>query len=96
MPVRRSARIYELPGQSIRSLDEFYDEIALLLHFPDHFGRNLDALWDVLATDIEGPVELIWEDSAISKKSMGKNFARVSALLREVEKERKDFTVSFR
>jgi len=95
MPVRRSARIYELPGQSIRSLDEFYDEIALLLHFPDHFGRNLDALWDVLTTDIEGPVELIWEDSATSKKSMGKDFDRVSALLRDIEKEREDFTVSF-
>jgi ribonuclease inhibitor len=96
MPVRRSTRKYKLPGKSIHSLDEFYDEIALLLNFPDYFGRNLDALWDLLSTDIKGPLELIWEESATSKKSMGKDFARVSALLRDMEKEREDFTVFFR
>jgi ribonuclease inhibitor len=96
MPVRRSAGKYKLPGKSIQSLDRFYDEIALLFHFPDCFGRNLDALWDLLTTDIKGPVELIWEDSATSEKTMGKDFARVSALLRDIEKEREDFTVSFR
>jgi ribonuclease inhibitor len=95
MPVRRSTRKYKLPGKSIRTLDRFYDEIARLFHFPDYFGRNLDALWDLLTADIKGPVELIWEDSATSKKSMGKDFARVSALLRDIEKEREDFTVSF-
>ena len=89
-------RKYKLPGKSIHSLDEFYDEIGLLLNFPDHFGRNLDALWDLLTTDIKGPVELIWEESATSKKSMGKDFARVSALLQDIEKEREDFAVSFR
>jgi ribonuclease inhibitor len=96
MPVRQSTSKYKLRGKSIHSLDEFYDEIAHLFHFPDYFGRNLDALWDLLTTDIEGPVELIWEDSAISKKSMGKDFARVTDLLRNLVKERKDFTVSFR
>ena len=96
MPVRRSTSKYKLPGKSIHSLDEFYDEIARLLHFPDYFGRNLDALWDLLTTDIEGPVELIWEDSAISKKSMGKDFARVDALLQDLMKERRDFRVTFR
>jgi ribonuclease inhibitor len=95
MPVRRSTTKYKLPGKSIHSLDEFYDEIALLFHFPEYFGRNLDALWDLLSTDIKGPVELIWEESATSKRSMGRDFARVSALLRDIEKERKDFTVSF-
>ena len=95
MPVRQSTSNYRLPGKSIHSLDEFYDEIARLLHFPEYFGRNLDALWDLLTTDIVGPVELIWEDSAISKKSMGKDFARVTTLLRDLVKERKDFTVSF-
>jgi ribonuclease inhibitor len=95
MPVRRSTRKYKLPGKSIHSLDEFYDEIALLFLFPDYFGRNLDALWDLLTTDIKGPVELIWEDSATSKQFMGKDFTRVSALLRDLVEKRKDFTVSF-
>jgi ribonuclease inhibitor len=96
MPVKRSVKRFSLPGKAIRSVEEFYDEVARELHFPDHFGRNLDALWDVLTTDIEGPVELVWEDSADSRKSMGKDFEKISSLLQDVAKERKDFHVSFR
>jgi len=50
----------------------------------------------VLTTDVKGPVELVWEDSEASNKSMGKDFEKVAALLKEVEKEREDFRVSFR
>lgn len=96
MRVKRSTKKVKLAGKSIRSLDEFYDEIAKKLRFPDYFGRNLDALWDVLSTDVKGPVELIWEDSEASKKSMGKDFEKVSALLKDAEKEREDFKVFFR
>jgi len=93
--VKRSPKKVRLAGKSIRSLDEFYGEIAKKLRFPEHFGRNLDALWDVLTTDIKGPLELAWEDSELSKKSMGKDFEKVAALLRDVGKEREDFKVSF-
>ena len=96
MRVKRSTKKVKLAGKSIRSLDEFYDEIAKKLRFPDYFGRNLDALWDVLTTDVKGPVELAWEGSEASKKSMGKDFEKVSALLKDVEKEREDFKVIFR
>lgn len=96
MRVKRSTNKVKLAGKSIRSLEEFYGEIARKLRFPDHFGRNLDALWDVLTTDVKGPVELAWEDSEASKKSMGKDFEKVAALLREVGKEREDFKVSLR
>ncbi len=96
MRVKRSTKKVKLAGKSIRSLDEFYDEIAKKLRFPDYFGRNLDALWDVLTTDVKGPVELAWEDSEVSKNSMGKDFEKVAALLRDVGKEREDFKVSFR
>ena len=96
MRVKRSTKKVKLLGKSIRSLDEFYDEISKKLRFPDYFGRNLDALWDVLSTDVKGPVELTWEDSEVSEKAMGKDFEKVAALLRDVEKEREDFKVIFR
>jgi ribonuclease inhibitor len=94
--VKRSTNKVKLEGKSIRSLEDFYGEIARELHFPDSFGRNLDALWDVLTTDVQGPLELVWEDSEASKKSMGKDFEKIAALLKEVEKERDDFKVNFR
>jgi len=77
----------------VRSLDVFYDEIARQLDFPEHFGRNLDALWDVLSADIEGPIEVVWEHPEFSRLEMGAEFDRVLAVLKEVEKSRKDFRV---
>ena len=96
MPVRKGPKTYRLSGKTVQSLDQFYDEMALLFRFPPHFGRNMDALWDVLTAEVQGPVELIWEASAVSKKILGKDFARLASLLRDVEKERGDFTVRFR
>jgi len=92
MPVTRCI----LNGREIRSLDDFYDEIARQLPFPGYFGRNLDALWDILSTDIEGPVEILWEDAAASELALGKNFDRVASLLKDLEDERDDITVTFR
>lgn len=94
MPIKK-AKTYRISGLFIRSLDDFYTEISRALNFPEYFGRNLDALWDVLTTEIEGPCELIWEDAAKSRKWMGKDFERISGLLKEVEDERDDFHVIF-
>ena len=74
----------------IRSPAQFYDEVARQLDFPAHFGRNLDALWDVLANDIEGPLEIVWQDTGLSRKAMGDDFAKLVALLEEVAEERGD------
>ncbi len=82
-----------LNGRTIRSLDDLYDELETLLSLPEHFGRNLDALWDVLSIDIEGPFEIVWKQAHESKKRMGRDFDRVLKLLRELEKEREDFTL---
>lgn len=79
----------------IRSLDRLYDELARQLGFPDHFGRNLDALWDVLTTDIEGPVEIVWEDPEISRAALGDDYARLVSLLEEAVTERGDMTLAF-
>ena len=90
MPIKRCA----LNGLSIHSLDDLYDQLSNRLSLPAHFGRNLDALWDVLSTDIEGPFKIVWKHSDDSKKSMGKDFERVVKLLQELEEERDDFQLT--
>ena len=80
-----------LNGKAMRSLDDFYDRISTIKDMPEHFGRNLDALWDVLSTDVEGPFEIIWKKAETSKKLMGKDFDRIVKLLRNLEEERDDF-----
>jgi ribonuclease inhibitor len=87
MPVKR----YTLDGNKIRSLADFYDRLSILMKLPEHFGRNFDALWDVLATDIEGPLEINWKHADSSRKLMGKDFDQVVKLLQELEEERDDF-----
>ena len=90
-----SVKCCRLPGRMICSLDIFYDEVAHQLDLPAYFGRNLDALWDVLTTDIAGPVEVVWEHAAASRQAMGEDFDRVADLLKQVALERDDFQVRF-
>ncbi|MDA8099936.1 MAG: barstar family protein [Nitrospiraceae bacterium] len=80
-----------LDGTAVRSLEDFYDQLAARLPLPEHFGRNLDALWDVLSTEIEGPFEIAWKNSHASRKAMGPDYDRVLKLLQDLKQERKDF-----
>lgn len=76
----------------IRTLAQFYDELARQLALPTHFGRNLDALWDVLAGDVAGPFEIVWEDSAQAQSNLGMDYSRLVILLNDLAAERDDFT----
>lgn len=87
MPIKKLT----LDGKQISSLNDLYDQLSTGLSLPGHFGRNLDALWDVLSSDVEGPFEIRWKHAADSKKSMGKDFDMAVKLLKDLEKERDDF-----
>lgn len=39
-----------IDGSKARTLRGFYSRITEVLHFPDYFGRNLDALLDCLCS----------------------------------------------
>ena len=92
MPVKK----YVLDGQDIQSLDAFYQEIIKALSLPDYFGRNLDALADVLTTDLAGPCEILWEKSDLSKQAMKRDFQRIRTVLKHLAREREDIKVVFR
>jgi ribonuclease inhibitor len=89
MPIGK--RHYILKGKVIHSLDEFYDEISGQLSLPAYFGRNLDALWDVLSTEVEGPTEIVWLNAEASRQAMGEDFEKVMKVLKELEGQRDDF-----
>ncbi|MBU1689291.1 MAG: barstar family protein [Gammaproteobacteria bacterium] len=80
--------------RDIHTLAQFYDELARQLAFPAHFGRNLDALWDVLTGEIVGPIEIVWEGSA--QANLGVDYAKLVALLNDLAAERDDFTFTLR
>ena len=87
MPVKKCA----FDGKTIASLNDFYDRLEAQLELPKHFGRNLDALWDALSAEVEGPFEIVWTHAADSRRLMGRDFDRVLKLLKDLKKERDDF-----
>ncbi len=92
MPVKKCV----LNGEKLVSLDDVYDSLARQLDFPKHFGRNLDALWDVMTADLPGPISITWKASKSSRAVLGESFKKISAVLREAAKERDDLIVRFK
>jgi ribonuclease inhibitor len=87
---------YILDGQKIASRDDFYDELKRSkLSLPLHFGRNLDALWDILIADLAGPLEIIWNHSGTSRCVMGSEEHDILVrLLLDAAVERDDLKVT--
>ncbi|EKT59614.1 barstar family protein [Providencia burhodogranariea] len=46
--------------QQIDSIDDFYRQFELQFSLPAWFGKNLDALWDMLSAGIELPVAIVF------------------------------------
>ncbi|MBQ4090093.1 MAG: barstar family protein [Clostridia bacterium] len=41
---------YRIDGKQMHTRQEAHDEIARAMEFPEYYGRNLDALWDMLTS----------------------------------------------
>jgi ribonuclease inhibitor len=76
------------------TLDAVYDSLEAQLGLPGHFGRNLDALWDVLTTELPGPIEIVWPGSAAARAALGPDYDRLLAVLREAASARRDLTLT--
>jgi ribonuclease inhibitor len=50
-------RIITLDGQKMTSMETSHIYIASELNLPDYYGRNLDALWDILSS-ISEPIQV--------------------------------------
>ncbi|WP_124948982.1 barstar family protein [Sulfuriferula thiophila] len=81
--------------KNLTSIKNFYEQIAFAFEFPAHFGRNMDALWDTL-TDVEGPLELIWEQPGVSRDALGEDYWLLLEILADAVAERDDFTLTLR
>lgn len=75
-----------------RSLAQVYDRLEEAFSLPEHFGRNVDALYDCLSTDVEGPMEVRWVDYKQATCYLGEDV--VDALLNvfeDIQMAREDF-----
>ena len=84
-------RINRLEFANVHSLDDFYDQLAAQIVLPAHFGCNLDALYDVLTTDLAGPLEIVWRGHDHSAALIGHDdYTALLAVLRDAADERPD------
>jgi ribonuclease inhibitor len=81
----------EIDGTRIASEADFHRELSSSLALPAYYGANLDALWDIMSTDVARPVHLVWRNSKLSQAAMPERFEAIAAVLRDVEKQDKDF-----
>lgn len=79
--------IIEIDGEAIQSEADFHYALGESLDLSSYYGRNLDALWDVLSTDVERPIRIEWKNAAASKAVMGECFDRLVNVLRRVESQ---------
>ncbi len=73
-----------IDGTAINSEEDLHDFFAKSLSLPDWYGRNLNALWDVLTGMIDMPLTIIWRNSEISKHRIF-NFEQIISVLKKVE-----------
>ncbi|MDT8718019.1 barstar family protein [Clostridium sp. 19966] len=60
-----------LEGSLFTSRQELHNILKSELMLPEYYGKNLDALWDCLTTDIELPLKIQWLDFEKSQKFLG-------------------------
>ncbi|WP_051710575.1 barstar family protein [Andreprevotia chitinilytica] len=78
----------------VRTLDDIYDQLTRQLPFPEHFGRNLDALYDVLTGELEGPLAIVWHDAPHALELLGEeDFEAVLDVLNDAADERGDLDI---
>lgn len=79
-------RVVLMHGKAIQAMDHFYNDIQIALQIPPYFGRNLDALEEILA-DLSWIKEphtlLIVYRSELLLKSMPKERESLLLVLKE-------------
>ena len=84
-----------LDGAAVGSRKELYDALEAHMDLPPYFGRNLDALHDVLLHEIlpAGPLTLEIADFDALRANLGEYAVGLRHMLRDVEREDGKFTL---
>ncbi|MFC0433663.1 barstar family protein [Kutzneria buriramensis] len=75
-----------IEGAQIRDVAGLHRVLAQELDFGPYYGANLSALWDRLSTDVERPVDIVWQDADVSRDRFGPEaFDAIVAVIRRAE-----------
>ena len=57
----------EFDGKAFKTLKEFHEIMSKKPGFPVYYGKNFDALWDVLTGMLDAPLTIIWKNHEYSQ-----------------------------
>jgi ribonuclease inhibitor len=72
----------EIDGLLIKTSQDFHQQLAAALEIGEHYGANLHALWDVLSSDVERPVHIVWRNSALSERQLGAEYLKITEVIK--------------
>ena len=84
-----------LDGNAMTDRPATHSHLAERLALPTYYGRNLDALYDVLS-EIGADTELILENPAAVVESMGKYGEALLSVMQEAAEENPHLTITLR
>ena len=76
----------------IGDYEDFYAQLKEKLTLPNHFGDNLDALFDVIAGELEMPLHLEFVNMSVEQLEI---FEDLLTTLEDAEEEVEGFTFSY-
>ena len=81
----------DIIGSKIYTEQDFHNQISKIFPIQDYYGNNLDALWDLLSTNVERPITLVWKDAIFSKNQLKSTFIELIKVLERVKKQDEDY-----
>jgi ribonuclease inhibitor len=76
----------------IGDYEDFYAQLKEKLTLPEHFGDNLDALFDVITGELEMPLHLEFVNMSVEQLEI---FEDLLTTLEDAEEEVEGFTFSY-
>ena len=76
----------------IGDYEDFYAQLKEKLTLPEHFGDNLDALFDVITSELEMPLHLEFVNMSVEQLEI---FEDLLTTLEDAEDEVEDFTFAY-
>lgn len=83
-----------IDGRFMQSKEAMYTHLTRVFSLPIYFGKNLDALWDVL-TESEEPTQINFLNVDLARTHLGDYGDRFIALLEKLAEEHVQYTIHF-
>lgn len=83
---------YVIDLKDVQSKEDFHDRIEEGFDCPDYYGRNLDALYDVLTDEVED-VEIYFTNAADMAENMDKYYDAFVEMCEEVQQDYENITI---